>query len=185
MNRNSSNISNNIGNFPNNYSSIFSNVSNMSGMNCNFSGNIMPNNSNYNMKYKMEGTEKSSNKINQNLNKSQSVENEEEEEEENDIFQEMDENNGIKFTGKKSNNIIKQETGNDMPSDIYNIEHDMDLGKGNLYRGVNMNPMAGNSSSNLNLMSGQNNNNIERVMSALPVRKDIVQENSNQYYDDI
>ena len=185
FNRNiSNNALNNIQNSGvslNPFNSIYRNTSNLSGFNHNFSGNNINFNNNSNASMKSKIGEKFNNKNNNNIDKNPSFENEEEEEEENDIFQEMDADNGIQFTGKKSTNIIKQENGNDLPSDIYNIEHDMDtVVKNNIYRG-------GNSNSNLNLMGGQidnNNNNIERVMSALPLRKDMVQ-NNNQDYDDM
>ena len=165
----------------NQFNTFYRNPSNLSGINNNnFSGNNIMFNNNSNSSMKSKTGEKFNNKSNNNMNKNPSFENEEEEEEENDIFQEMDEDNGIQFTCKKSNNIIKQENGNDLPSDIYNVEHDLDGAvKNNIFRG-------GNSNSNLNLMSGQNenNNNVERVMSALPLRKDMVQ-NNNQDYDDM
>ena len=115
------------------------------------------------------------------LNKNQLYEEEEEEEEaSNDIEREMDEVNGISFNNKNSGSIIKRPNGEEMPLGMYANEHDNDLPK-NIYQGFPQN----NSSSNfLNQFGNSNSNpNIERNMSAIPLRKDVELGNNNQDFD--
>ena len=139
--------------------------------------NLIRDNSNMN-KNMMEKLDKSNNQINH-INKNQLYEEEEEEEEvENDIEEEMDEINGIRFNNKNSSSIIKRANGEEMPLGMYSNEHDNDIGK-NLYSGFPPN----NSSSNFNFnLSGQNTK-IERNMSAIPLRKDVNYENNNQEFE--
>jgi len=138
--------------------------------------NIYENNNNYMGK---NIRDKSVNKFNVQINKGQIYDDEEEEEEINDIEKEMDEFNGIRFTNKNCPNIIKQENGEEIPMGIYPNEHDNDMTK-NLYQGFQTNNSTSNF--NLNAIVGQSQNNrSERNMSAIPLRKEL--ENNNQEYD--
>ena len=119
------------------------------------------------------------NKSNIQINKSQIYDDEEEEEEINDIEREMDEINGITFNNKNSSSIIKRTNGEEMPLGMYPNDHYNDIGK-NLYQGFPPN----NSSSNFNLnLIGNQNNKMERNMSAIPLRKDVALENNNQEFE--
>ena len=119
------------------------------------------------------------NKSNLQINKSQIYDDEEEEEEaSNDIEREMDEFNGISFNNKNSASIIKRPKGEEMPIGMYANEHDNEIPK-NLYQyPQNI------SSSNFNLnLIGNQNNKIERNMSAIPLGKDVELENNNQEFE--
>ena len=120
------------------------------------------------------------NKSNLQINKSQIYDDEEEEEEaSNDIEREMDEFNGISFNNKNSSSIIKRQNGEEMPIGMYANEHENDIQK-NIYPNFPQN----NSSSNFNLnFIGNQNNKIERNMSAIPLIKDISSDNNNQEFD--
>ena len=119
------------------------------------------------------------NKSNLQINKSQIYDDEEEEEEaSNDIEREMDEFNGISFNNKNSPSIIKRPKGEEMPLGMYANEHDNEINK-NLYQFTQ-----NNSSSNFNLnLIGNQNNKMERNMSAIPLRKDVELENNNQEFE--
>ena len=121
------------------------------------------------------------NKSNTQINKTQIYDEEEEEgEESNDIEKEMDEVNGIRFNNKNGESIIKRPNGEEMPIGMYSNEHDNDIQKNNLFQGFPQN----NSSSNFNLnLIGNQNNNMERNMSAIPLRKDVEMENNNQEFE--
>ena len=116
------------------------------------------------------------------MNKSQLYDEEEEEEEaSNDIEREMDEVNGISFNNKNSGSIIKRTNGEEMPLSMYGNytnEHDNDLPK-NIYQGFPQN----NSSYNFLNQFGNTNPNIERNMSAIPLRKDVELGNNNQDFE--
>jgi hypothetical protein len=136
--------------------------------------NLIRDNSNMN-KNIIEKLDKSNN----NINKNHLYEEEEEEDEvENDIEEEMDEVNGIRFNDKNSSSIIKRANGDEMPIGIYSNEHDNEMGK-NIYPGFQPN----NSSSNFNLNLTGQNIKIERNMSAIPLRKDVNYENINQDFE--
>ena len=121
------------------------------------------------------------NKSNIQINKEQTYDDEEEEEPSNDIEKEMDEFNGISFNNKNSSSIIKRPNGEEMPLSMYDNEHENDIQK-NIYPRFPQN----NSSSNFNLnfIGNQNQNNkMERNMSAIPLMKDVSLENNNQEFD--
>jgi len=118
------------------------------------------------------------NKSNTQIYKTPIYDEDDEEELENDIEKEMDEFNGISFNNKNSSSIIKRTNGEEMPLGIYVNENDNDVGK--IYPGF---PPNGSSSNlNLNIMN-ENQNNMERNMSAIPLRKDVALENNNHDFD--
>lgn len=137
------------------------------------------NNLNINLKDKNNTSKEKLEKIS---NKSQSNDGvEEEEEEENDVEKEMDEENGMKFNKHKNNNsIIKRDNNNNNyyeSSDIYNgIEHD--IGPMGHLGGFSCSGMRQEGSqSNLNINSG-----VERVMSAIPLQKELQPQHNNQNF---
>ena len=138
------------------------------------SNNIIKDNSNMN-----KNIGEKYNKSNTQINKEQTYEDEEEEEPSNDIEREMDEFNGISFNNKNSSSIIKRQNGEEMPIGMYANEHENDIQK-NIYPNFPQN----NSSSNFNLnLIGNQNNKMERNMSAIPLIKDISSDNNNQEFD--
>lgn len=115
-------------------------------------------------------------KKNMQIYKTQIYDDDDEEEYENDIEKEMDEFNGISFNNNKnSSSIIKRTNGEEMPLGMYVNENE------NAYQGFPPNPSSSNL--NLNIMNENPNNNIERNMSAIPLRKDVALENNNHEFD--
>lgn len=105
-----------------------------------------------------------------------------EEEDENDIEKEMDEFNGISFNNKNSSSIIKRPNGEEMPLGMYVNENDNDAGK--LYQAFPPNGSLSNLNlNNINNIMNENQNNMERNMSAIPLRKDVTLENNNHDFD--
>ena len=161
-------INNNIKNINNNDNLYFQN-------NNDNNNNLMRDNSNIN-----KNLGEKYNKSNVQINKNQiNDDDDEEEEEENEIEKEMDEINGISFNNKNSSSIIKRPNGEEMPLGMYPNDHDNDIGK--LYQGFP--PNSSSSNLNLNLIIGNQNNKMERNMSAIPLRKDVALENNNQEFD--
>ena len=117
------------------------------------------------------------NKININKNNNY-YEEEEEEEGENDIEKEMDEENGISFNKQNCPNIIKQPNLEEMPHVELNNEYDNYISK-NIYTGFP--PINSSTHFDFNALNGNSNIKEERNMSAIPLRKDM--ENNNNYFD--
>ena len=121
------------------------------------------------------------NKSNMQIYKTQIYDEDDEEEDENDIEQEMDEFNGITFNNKNSSSIIKRPNGEEMPMGMYVNENDNEAGK--LYQAFPPNGSSSNLNLNINNIMNENQNNMERNMSAIPLRKDVALENNNHDFD--